>query len=375
MTRPPAGLTCICLGAAALSLACTQTDAAGASGPVVPTATAAVTRTDVASTQTVQGTIAYSGTFTLFSPGGAPTPAAGTAPPLAGGATYTWLPQVGSVVQRGQRLYEVSGRPVPAFYGERPAWRRLAAGVSGPDVRQLEDNLLALGFARTGTLAEDGNFGAADAAAVRSWQASLGVEQTGAVELGALVFVPGTVRVAALHAAAGAPLQPGSPVLDVSSTQKVVSVQLDTLHEQFVSLGDQVQVTLPDGQTTTAGAVTSMGSAAGTPGGQEAQTSQGAPPLRPAVPVEIAVADQGALARYDQAPVRVSITDAVHRGVLAVPVTALLAQGDGGYAVRVVRGSGGSLLPVQVGLFGDDGLVEVTGRGLEAGLRVQVPQA
>jgi hypothetical protein len=52
----------------------------------------------------------------------------------------------------------------------------------------------------------------------------------------------------------------------------------------------------------------------------------------------------------------------------------LLAQGDGGYAVRVMRGSTGSLVRVDVGIFGDNGLVEVSGQSLEAGVRVQVPR-
>jgi hypothetical protein len=32
------------------------------------------------------------------------------------------------------------------------------------------------------------------------------------------------------------------------------------------------------------------------------------------------------------------------------------------------------MVPVDVGIFGDNGLVEVSGQGLEAGLRVQVPR-
>jgi multidrug efflux pump subunit AcrA (membrane-fusion protein) len=294
---------------------------------------------------------------------------------LVDGSSYTWLAPAGSVIERGQPLYEISGRPVPLLYGGRPAWRRLAPGVRGPDVQQLEDNLVALGFATGTSLAVDGNFTEADAAAVRRWQASLGVEQTGVVDLGAAVFLPAAVRVISLHSAAGSPVQPGTAILDVSSTEKVVTVQLDTAYEQLVRAGDAVSITLPDNRTTTTGTVRDVGRVASTPGAQGNQGSQGGPPARPSVPVSIAVADQAALARYDQAPVRVSITDQVRRQVLAVPITALLAQGDGGYAVRVVRGAAGHLLRVEVGVFGDDGLVEVTGEGLRAGLRIQVPAA
>jgi hypothetical protein len=63
-------------------------------------------------------------------------------------------------------------------------------------------------------------------------------------------------------------------------------------------------------------------------------------------------------------------------GALVVPVTALLAQSSGGYAVEIT-GTGtknSRLVPVSLGLFDDaDGLVQVTGPGLTAGQQVVVP--
>lgn len=77
-------------------------------------------------------------------------------------------------------------------------------------------------------------------------------------------------------------------------------------------------------------------------------------------------------AGLDQAPVQVSIIQQRDSGVLAVPVTALLAQPGGGYAVRV-SGPAHQLIPVTTGVFDDSsGLVEVAGPGLTAGLRVEV---
>jgi peptidoglycan hydrolase-like protein with peptidoglycan-binding domain len=281
------------LGAMLLTLACGQ-PAAGPASSAVPVSTVAVARTDVTSRQSFSGRIDYAGTLTVFAPAG---------PTLADGGTYTWLAPAGSAIERGQRLYEVSGRPVPLLFGERPAWRRLAPGVSGPDVRQLEDNMLALGFATREALAADGNYTEADAAAVRRWQGSLGVRQTGVVDLGAVMFLPGAVRVVALHRAPGSPVQPGSPILEVSSNLKVVTVQLDTAYEHLVKPGDAVAITLPDNLSTATGTVRDVGSVASMTAGGDAGQS-GSPP-RPAVPVEIRVADQAALAGYDQAPVRV----------------------------------------------------------------------
>jgi multidrug efflux pump subunit AcrA (membrane-fusion protein) len=85
--------------------------------------------------------------------------------------------------------------------------------------------------------------------------------------------------------------------------------------------------------------------------------------------------DKRAARRLDQAPVQVSITTARAKDVLVVPVTALVAQSGGRYAVEVADGERERrLVPVKVGLFDDaNGLVQVEGRGLRAGQRVVVP--
>ena len=93
--------------------------------------------------------------------------------------------------------------------------------------------------------------------------------------------------------------------------------------------------------------------------------------------MDVTVSDPAATGTWDQAPVQVGITTASVRGALVVPVTALLAQSGGGYAVEVV-GAGARatnhLVPVSLGLFDDaDGLVQVTGSGLAAGQKVVVP--
>jgi hypothetical protein len=57
-----------------------------------------------------------------------------------------------------------------------------------------------------------------------------------------------------------------------------------------------------------------------------------------------------------------------------VPVDALLAQANGGYAVEVTAGGRHHLVPVTPGLFDDaSGLVQVAGTKLAAGQHVVVP--
>lgn len=59
----------------------------------------------------------------------------------------TRLPEIGTPVNEGDRLLEVSGRPVFALQGVLPVFRSLEPGANGPDVLQLETALQRLGFA------------------------------------------------------------------------------------------------------------------------------------------------------------------------------------------------------------------------------------
>jgi hypothetical protein len=95
----------------------------------------------------------------------------------------------------------------------------------------------------------------------------------------------------------------------------------------------------------------------------------------PTIAVIVSPSDPKATGRWDQAPVQVGITTDRVRNALAVPVTALLARTNGGYAVEVAGVAGARHLePVSLGLFDDaDGLVQVTHSALKAGQDVVVP--
>ncbi len=90
------------------------------------------------------------------------------------------------------------------MYGSVPAYRTLKQGVSdGPDVAELNENLIDLGFDPYGAITDDEAFGEATAAAVRRWQKAEGLTETGEVELGRVVFAPGARRVTAVKVALG----------------------------------------------------------------------------------------------------------------------------------------------------------------------------
>jgi peptidoglycan hydrolase-like protein with peptidoglycan-binding domain len=335
---------------AALAGACGGQPSTGSAG-AVPTATAQVIRTDIVSRQRLNGSLTYAGQYGLVNE--------------AGPGVYTELPSPGASITRGQVLYMVDGRPVPLLYGD-PEWRQISIGVSdGADVKGLELNLIALGFATSATLIANGHFDSFDAVVVRRWQASLGLPQTGSVGPGDAIYAPGPIRVSAVHATVGMLAQAGQPVVDATSPVRVVLVQLDVSQEGLVKTGNAVTVEMPDGKTTVQGTVATIGAVAVAGGNGGPST----------VLLTVSLADPAAGAGLDLAPVSVNVTDTVHQGVLAVPVMALLAQPGGGYAVDVVSGSHRRLVTVTTGLFDDRGLVEVSSAGISAGTLVEVPQS
>jgi peptidoglycan hydrolase-like protein with peptidoglycan-binding domain len=295
-----------------------------------------------------------------------------------GSAQVTWLPAQGDVIDRGKPVYRVNGVPIPLLFGDEPISRKLTEGVSGHDVQELEDNLLALGYGGSGSLEADGNFAAADTAAVKRWQQALGAPVTGVVNAGDVVVLPGAARISTVDATQGGSVAPGQEVLKATSTTRQVAVQLDATQQSDVAVGNQVTITLP-GNRTTPGAVSSVGKVATTPqsgpgsssGSSSSTPSSGSSTAT--IQVLIAPTDPAATGSLDAAPVHVAITTASVKDALVVPVTALLAT-SAGYELEVVSANG-QRHPEQVtlGLFDDAaGLVQVSGSGLQAGQRVVV---
>jgi hypothetical protein len=251
-------------------------------------------------------------------------------------------------------------------------------------VAQLDANLIALGFATPATLTVSDTFTAATAWAVQRWQAALALPVTGEVAAGQVAYAPGPLRVGSLSVSLGATAQPGVAVLAATSARPVVSAALPVGQEYLVRRGDRVSVTLPDGTRTVPGVITAISrvATAGSPGGA-GQPSPG--PSAPVgsggsgaggngdtVDVTVRLAHPRAAGGLDQAPVTVNIVSARARGVLAVPVSALVALAGGGYAVQVITGGTAHLTGVHTGLFSSS-LVQVGGPGLRAGMRVEVP--
>jgi membrane fusion protein, multidrug efflux system len=315
------------------------------SGTGLPPATGKVTRQTLVDSQKESGALGYGDATTLGSR-------------LAG--TVTALPATGTVIRRGQVLYRIDNAPVVLLYGALPAYRALATGTKGPDVKLFEQNLYALGY-RGFTV--DDTYSASTATAVAKWQKDLGLPKTGSVDLGRVVYAPGSVRISAQDAAVGAAVGPGGDVLHYTGTARVVTVELDVADQRLAHTGAAVAVTLPNGNTTT-------GRIAATK--TIIKPAEGQNPAATKIEVTVAIDDVKALAGLDESTVDVGFTASQRENVLTVPVAALLALAEGGYGVQVVDGSSTRIVPVQTGMFAS-GRVEVLGAGLAEGMTVGMP--
>ena len=308
-------------------------------------ATALAERTSLTSELVLNGNLSYGEELNL--PGG--------------GGTITRLPKAGDEISVGQAIYEVNGRPVIAVRGDRPFWRALSEGVTnGADVQQLEQALADLGFGADVTV--DTEFTWYTAAAVKNWQESLGLERTGVVELGDIVAIPAAaIRISAVTAELGDQAGPGS--LSYTSTSLRVVAKLTDAQAREILPATPVVVTLPDG-TELPGTIVSI-DPGGEPDGEDGETT----PASATVEFEDATAAAGIGLRA----VKVALAAESVDDALVIPVTALIATLDGGYAVDVVRDGKTVRVPVELGLIADT-RVQVVGGDLAEGDVVVVAQ-
>lgn len=311
----------------------------------------------------------------------------GPATPLAirASGTVTWLPMPGTVVSQGQALLRVDDRPITLMYGSVPMFRDLGGGAPtagtgagststnltvtaaalavpssassqlGNDVAQLEANLSQLGF---GGFTVDATFTEHTATAVKKWQKSVGVAQTGRIPLGDIIFAPGPLRIGGTSGVIGMPVSAES--VSATALSLVVSAAPASSDVAWTTAGVAATIVTADGRRV-AGVVSA--GAAGQANGAGASTT-------PIVVTAISPADLQGLV-----PGRVSVERVVseRKGVLTVPVDALVALAEGGYGLHLADGPGDRFVSLTVGLFAD-AVVEVAGAEVHEGLAVRVPR-
>jgi peptidoglycan hydrolase-like protein with peptidoglycan-binding domain len=317
----------------------------------LPTALAELERRDLVERETLKGTLGLDVLAVVSE----------TRP-----GTITELAPEGSLIERGDVVYRLDERPTVFLNGAIPAFRTLERGVNaGSDVFQLEFNLVELGYDPDREIVPNNQFGRTTERAVKRWQRDLGIEDTGVVALGDVLFFPTAQRFGTHLVDVGARIVAPTALAEITSIEQVVSLDLDTDRQDLLNLGDVVAIEIP-GSETIGGVVLEIGTEATEvllPDGSSAGTT---------VPVTIGVT--GAIpSGLTNTPVDVVVIKQSRENALVAPVIALVALKGGGYAIETVSDTTTVLLGVEPGLYAD-GFVEIGGSGLTEGMKVVVPE-
>ena len=172
------------------------------------------------------------------------------------------------------------------------------------------------------------------------------------------------MRVAYHHARDGAEIESGRPVLSAEATAQRVTVEVDADAAADFEPGMAVEIELAD-ETIVDGTVEEVATSATAAVSAQGQESD------PVVQVTFTVVADGQ--DLLEGPVIVRVTDERIDNATVVPVRSLVALAEGGYAVEIADGSGGtSLVGVELGSF-QDGMVEITNGTVTVGQDVVVP--
>ncbi len=366
---------------------------------------------------------------------GAPVPLEGS-----GEGVLTWLPAPGSKLAPGDRVWESNGRPTFFLRGEVPLWRPLEFSSRGKDVLALNRALADAGFldesladevfgagtsaalaslyTRAGYPApsesEEGQeriaeaesaldrakdaLGAAQAAdappgeedendraeAVAAARAQVADAESDVVVARAEWIGPSDIRildtpkllVSTVIARVG-DLASG-PVVEWTGATVHARASVTRSQQASLTVGDQVEVSLPGGSRAE-GKIASIGStsagAAPDEQGEVPDDGQGEVGAD-LVTVWVTLEEQRAVAGLVGAEVQMEVTSASVEDALVVPVTALVALAEGGYAVEKVTADSppgtGELVPVDVGLVAE-ARAQISSAEIHAGDEVLVP--
>lgn len=317
--------------------------------PSPKVATATVVRGDLTETSEFPGTLAYGTATTLR----------GT-----GAGIITWLPPVGTILDRGTVCYRQNEIPVPVFIGDIPLYRPLDTnGLTGADVLMVAANLSAGGFYDAAVPTEPAKavWSHRLTRAVKKWQKAIGAPVTGIVTPGDVVVLPAAARVNATVGTLGG--SAGGDILSITGVNKAVSVPVKAVDSPKFAVGTAVTAVLPDGQEIPA-TVTAISTVAQSP--EDDSGAGGGMATVPTITVTVVPDAQEDVALFDYAEVFIRAVTASREGVLIAPVEALLALSEGGYALEQPDGT---LVPVTLGMFAG-ALVEVSGEEVSEGLTV-----
>ena len=300
-----------------------------ASGSSVALDTVAIERGDLTSTSEFTGELGFGEVWPV---------------PLTAEGIVTGARPVGTVVEFGQSLLEIDALLVFLVEGDVPMFRDMeltSPRMVGGDIAQLQRYLIAQGFDRDGRVVADGEFDSDTRRAVLDWQEATLQPETGKVTRAEMVFSPEPVRIAG-------ELRLGEVFeqLELTAWEPTVTVEVANRDRQLLEVGTPVTIEFGDG-TTVDGTVSEQVSVP-----QEDGTTKARSTIEPdgSVPGETG-------------SVTIGVDATLASDVMIVPVGALLALAEGGYAVEVAGtgGAGGTeMVAVELGEI-LDGMAEITG--------------
>lgn len=273
-----------------------------------------------------------------------------------GEGVVTAAPEAGDVIGPGDEAVRVGGQPIALAEGSTPmyrelrrvrSWERDEAGdelgeMTGDDVEQLQDHLIGLGLDQDGRVADEyGSFGRRTAAAVEEWQRDVGHPATGRVDSTQLLFVDGPVRVETAPAV-GAPFAD----LTVSDVDPIFAATVTNQQRSYFAVDGTVDIELAD--RTITGTVTDLVRSVGSDGSTTYRVEVSP---RPDADIDGVELDDTA---------KLTARRVIAEDVLTVPVRALIALAEGGWAVQVDGPDGPMLKAVELGDV-VDGFAEITG--------------
>lgn len=265
---------------------------------------------------------------------------------------------VGTKVSAGQMLLAVSGRPIFALPGLTPAYRNLATGDSGPDVKQLQTALHELGYKpdSDGTFHADTNTALIAFYADRGYSAIQPTPKTVSVPASELAFMPHLpALLAAQPVSLGADPTGKSLVVD-ATTPGAVTAQLNSASSSIAPAHTPVLLQC-SGLTVrgTLGPAQAANSATGPADSAAPNTAPSADlvsrPVTPTKPIPTSV-----IGAVCAGTATVAITNTP---VLAVPAAAIYDTANQGTVVHVRANGTTSTIAITTGRSGG-GWVELT---------------
>ncbi|MDO8122565.1 peptidoglycan-binding protein [Isoptericola sp. b490] len=254
----------------------------------------------------------------------------------------------------GGELFAVAGVSVRAMPGSEPFWRDLMPGETGPDVAELQEGLISLGYLDGPA---DGSFGPATSRAVRAWQKGNGESPTGVVPLGAVIAVPGLPTTVKLgdEIQVGALLAGGEKAVFARHGEPTFSLVVSSAQAAQVPVDATVTVSLHDHSWT--GVV-----------GERASDANGNTVIAVTAPGGgvLCGSDCAALPSEERLSLMASVQVVPDVSGSAVPVAAVTTDASGAASVRLPDGSTAAVTVLASG----DGTAIVA--GIDVGTQVVI---